>query len=202
MKYTMTVACILLAIMAHAQAQMSTTKWQFGIKGDLNYTSIQGNGMASGFVLGGQGGIFAEKPLSAKWSVQPELLYTQSNAKKGSDFMVYYNTNGNPFASENIKLGYISVPVLVKYKFNEYFSILAGPQASFLVVDAESLMEAGDDMAFKNYEISGNVGAQFTLGHVSLYGRYNQGFTNINNIDDRYKWHSKHIQVGIAIRFK
>jgi len=200
MKYTTT--SFLLFITCMLQAQTKSTEWHFGVKTDLNFSTIKGNGMATGFTTGAQFGGFAEKPLSNKWSIQPELLFTQTNTKKASDFMTYYNTEGNVFAADNIKLGYISVPVMVKYNLNKYVSILAGPQYSIMLFDAESLMDDNKGIAFKRYEFSANAGLQFTIGSVALYGRYNQGITNINDIDNRYAWHSRHIQAGIAFRIK
>ena len=183
-------------------AQTYTKEWHFGVKTDLNFSTINGNGMATGYVTGAQFGGFAEKPLTSKWSIQPELLFTQSNTKKAANFTTYYNTEGNIFASDNIKLGYISVPVMAKYKVNKYLSVLAGPQYSIMLFDAESLVDDNKGMAFKRHEFSANAGLQFTIGMVSLYGRYNQGITNINDIDNRYAWRSRHIQAGIALQIK
>lgn len=185
------------------QAQSKKAEWHFGIKSDVNLSHISGNGMANGFTTGFQAGGYAERVLNKQWSIQPELLFTQSNYTRGGDFLTYYNDNiGNPAGSPNIKLAYISVPVLVKYNVTSYLSLLAGPQYSQLMVDAESLLSAGDGKAFRKSEFSGNIGAQLTLGKLSLYGRFNQGFSNINNIDGRYSWTSQHIQTGLAIRIQ
>ncbi|MEO5592773.1 MAG: porin family protein [Chitinophagaceae bacterium] len=202
MKYTITCWALLVTVLLHAQTKPVDAGWHFGIKGDVNFSNINGNGMANGYTSGFQFGGFAEKILNSKWSIQPELLFTQNNSKKGADFLTFYNTEGNVFASDNIKLGYISVPIMFKYNMNKYLSILAGPQYSQMLFDAESLLDDNKGIAFKRYEVSGNAGVQFTLGSVSLYGRYNLGLSNINGIDDRYKWHSGHIQTGIAIRIK
>ena len=200
MKYSIT--CCVLLIAAFVQAQTKQADWHFGVKTDLNFSTIKGNGMASGYITGAQFGGFAEKLLGSKWSIQPELLFTQSNTKKGPDFMTFYNTEGNVFAADNIKLGYISVPVMIKYNLNKFLALLAGPQYSQMLFDAESLMDDNKGIAFKRYEISANAGLQFTIGSVALYGRYNLGLSNINAIDDRYKWHSQHIQAGVAVRIK
>jgi hypothetical protein len=71
-----------------------------------------------------------------------------------------------------------------------------------MLFDAESLVDDNKGIAFKRYEISANAGLQFNIGGVALYGRYNQGLNNINAIDSRYAWHSRHVQVGIAFRIK
>ncbi|MEP7277280.1 MAG: porin family protein [Bacteroidota bacterium] len=200
MKYTLSFLGLLVAGLLHAQT--SPYKWHFGVKADLNLTAFTGKGTISGYTTGFQAGVFAERVLNNRWSVQPELLFTQNNTKKGDDFMTYYITSGNPFAAPDIKLAYLSIPVLIKYNVTKAFSFLVGPQYGILLVDAESLLRKGDGKAFKSSEFSGNVGAQFNMGKVALYGRYNQGFSNINNIDNRYAWRSSHIQLGIAVKIQ
>jgi len=198
MKYTLIFLTVFTAIAS--QAQTAIPEWHYGVKADLNFTTINGKGLASGYTLGAQGGIFVERSFNKKWSLQPELLFTQSNTTKGNDFLTYYNTTGNPFAAKDIKLGYLSPPVMIKYNINKSFSVLAGPQYSLLLVDAESLLTAGDGKAFKKSEVSANLGGQFNIGVVSVYARYNLGINNINNIDNRYAWHASHIQAGIAVK--
>ena len=128
MKYTFTGSAFLLVSLLHAQT--SSNAWRFGVKTDLNLSTIKGNGMATGYATGAQFGGYAEKLLGTKWSIQPELVFIQSNTKKAADFTTYYNIDGNMFASDNIKLGYISIPVLMKYKLNKYLSLMTGPSTA------------------------------------------------------------------------
>ena len=195
---------LFLSVLLHAQTKPLNTDWQFGVKGDLNLSNISGNGMPGGYTSGFQVGGFAEKAFNSKWSFQPEVLFSQNNTTVNvSNFLVYYlPPQGNVFAANNIKLGYISIPLMFKYKLNKYFTLAAGPQYSQMVFDAESLLTSNNDNAFKKYEASVNGGGEFTLGSVAIYGRYNQGLTNINNIDNRYSWKSSHIQIGMAIKIK
>ncbi len=200
MKYTITACAILLTLWL--QAQNKPAEWRFGVKTDLDFSTISGNGMADGYTMGAQFGGFAEKRLNGRWSIQPELLFTQRNTKKAGNFTTYYNTAGNLFAADNIKLGYITVPVMMKYRINHFLSLLAGPQYSIMLFDAESLIDNYKGMAFKRYELSANAGLQFTNGGAALYLRYNRGLTDINAIDSRYTWHSGQLQLGLAFRIK
>jgi hypothetical protein len=198
MKYILTCLGILAVVLLQAQSS-NLPEWHFGVKADLNMTNIYGNGMKSGYTAGGQAGGYAERTFNSTWSIQPEILFTQNNSKKG-DFATYYPANYNPYASDNIKLAALSIPVMLKYNVTKSFSFLAGPQYSFILVDAESLLISGDGKAFKHSEFSANAGAQYNFGRVAIYGRYNQGISNINNIDTRYPWRSSHIQLGVAVR--
>lgn len=193
MKFTLAISMLLLVSVAHAQS------WNAGIKTDLNYSGISGKGMSSSLTSGAQAGIFGEYNWMNKWGVRPEILYTQSNYKKADDYLVYYNVNGNEFAKDNLKLSYLSIPVLVTYKLNDMFSVMAGPQYSFMIYADEDLLR-DNSYAFKKTSLSANIGLQFNISAVGLYVRYNHDITNINNIDDRYQWRSQHIQAGVAIK--
>ena len=204
MKYTITGLLLMLTVLTQAQTKMADMDWHFGIKGDVNLSNVYGNGMPNSYTTGFQFGGYAVKAFNNQFSVQPELLFSQNNTKVNvSNFLVYYTPpRGNVFAADNIKLGYISVPVMFRYKINKYFNLVAGPQYSQMLFDAESLLQDDKGVAFKRYEVSGNAGAEFAVGSVIIYGRFNQGFTNINNIDNRYKWYSRHVQIGLAIKIK
>ena len=195
MKYLFAVLFIFPVIVLKSQTL------HYGVKADLNLSNIKGNGTSASYMGGVQVSGFTEIRLDKKWGLQPELLFTQSNTKKGDNFLVYYNTNGNYYAEDNIKLSYLNVPVLFRYNFSTALTLLAGPQIGFLLYDNESLREDGKG-AFKKYEVSGNAGLQFNISSVSLSARYNLGFSNINDIDNRYKWNSRHLQLGIAVRIR
>ena len=193
MKYTLVCTALLLTFVANAQ------NFHFGPKLDLNYSTIKGDGVKNKYSAGFQAGAFAEFNFTKHWAIQPELLYTWNPYKKAGDFLTYYNNSGRSAAGDNINVGYISVPVLARYNFNKYVSVLAGPQFSYLIFDDEDLLKEGRK-AFEKTEVSANVGVQVNLEKVGFYARYNKGLTDINDVDDRYEWKSSHIQIGIAVR--
>ncbi|WP_207510719.1 porin family protein [Longitalea luteola] len=193
MKYTLVCAALLLASTADAQ------RFHFGPKLDASYGALKGNGVQNKYSAGFQVGGFVEINIAKHWAIQPELLYSWSQYKKAGDFMTYYNNYGRSAANEKINLGAVSLPLLVRYNFNKTFSILAGPQYSYMIFEDENLLKNGRD-ALKKSEISANIGAQVNVGSVGFYARYNKGLSDVNDIDDRYEWKSNHIQVGIAVR--
>lgn len=195
MKKWIVAALLFMTVTANAQS------WHFGPKLDANYSSITGNGMKSSFAPGWQIGAFVEKKFNNTWSIQPELLYTWNRYKRSDDFMTYYVNSGRSSAGSSINLAFVSVPVLVRYNLNKTLSFLAGPQYSYIIYDDENLLRTDYD-AFKNYEISANLGMQVNIDNVGFYARFNKGLSNINDIDERYKWHSNHIQVGVAVQIK
>ena len=44
------------------------------------------------------------------------------------------------------------------------------------------------------------AGLQINLKTIRLYGRYNIGLKNINQIDQQDKWTSQQIQLGVGLR--
>jgi|SRR5450432_1756784 Outer membrane protein beta-barrel domain len=199
MKYTLTFFGILMIGLVHAQTN-NLPQWHFGVKADLNLYNISGNGVASGYTAGVAGGVYAEHTFNSKWAIQPELTVSQNNTKQ-KDFQTYYPDVANPFLADDIKLAYINVPIMLKYNVTDAFSFLVGPQYSFLIVDAESLWTSHENKSFKSGEFAGAAGAQFNVKRVSIYGRFTQGFSNINNVaDGRYTWRASHIQLGVAVR--
>jgi hypothetical protein len=208
MKVKLTIVALLFVTLASAQSTtqpatqpVEAAKFQWGVKANLNFTSIRGNGMDTKYGTGVEGGLFGTWNFSKDFSLQPELLVSQSNTTRSDDFMVYYVNSGKASGNTAIKLTTLNVPVLLKYNITKMFSVLAGPQYNFMLFDNEDLLRDGKD-AFTKGEFSGNVGAQFNVSSVSIYGRYNFGLSDINNVDDRYSWHSSHILIGVAVRLK
>lgn len=117
MKKLFLTAMFLLGIVG-AQAQIA-----FGIKAGANFSDTEGvfdSKMRTGFHAGGV--------LQLKYNnfaIQPELLYSMQGSKV-------------TFAGvkEDIKLSYVTVPVLLKYYvLTDILSIDAGPQFAFLIDD-------------------------------------------------------------------
>lgn len=179
----------LLSIIAWSQ----TTK--YGLTLGANYTQLNGKGVDNTYSLGFVAGGFARVPLTDKWNVQPELLFNYVNGQKGNDFLEVYNDNGNQSARNAIVLSYISVPVLFGYKVTKLLTVNAGPQYDFLLDDNEDLVANGS-RAFKLNNIGVTGGAELNLSGFRVFANYELGLTNINDIDNRYKWNKNEALIG------
>jgi hypothetical protein len=180
--------------------QLKAQSVHYGITADVNVNMMNGYGLSSKSLVGYNGGAFATVDINKKWSLQPEVLYTIKNLKKADDFMTYYVNSGNSFANTDFSLHYISIPVLVNYHLSKLLTVNAGPEYSFLVYDNEDLLYSGKD-AFKNTEFGVDAGLQLAFSpDFSLFGSYYYGLSNINDIDSRYKWHSRQARIGINCR--
>lgn len=176
----------LLAVNAQAQDESSSKpEPKFGIKAgftsialnvNVDGTSVSDN--FSGFYIGG----FAEFYLSEKINLQPEVAYAS------------YSEDG-----ENSDV--LLVPVMLKYKANDAFSLLAGPQFDYLLNEDESegLKPLGFGLALgASYDITENViiDARYAFG---LSNRVKDDIEEFEGFDVTAKFN--YFQIGLAYRF-
>jgi hypothetical protein len=196
--------CLLVAgtsLIQVAQAQ----SFKLGVKVGGNMNKIQGQSFSDGFKFAYHAGAFAEINFNKKWGIQPEVLWNQMGGVP-SDFQTVYSTatnvNINSFINrENVfKLDYLSIPILLRYTtVGGLFTFNVGPQFGVVLQQDKTLLQNGQD-AFTGGDFSLVTGLQLNLLMLRIYGRYNIGLKNINNIDDRDKWTSQQLQVGLGIK--
>src|SRR5690606_10484196 len=123
-----------------------------------------------------------------KFVLQPEVLFNQYSTKLDSNYSnVYHDVfDGN----SNIKLNYISFPIVLNYKLiGSFLSLQAGPQFGILIDQNRTLLQNSGD-AFKKGDFSMLAGVQFKVGPMRLNGRYMVGLNNISDLPDDDKWKS------------
>ncbi|MDE3252369.1 MAG: porin family protein [Bacteroidota bacterium] len=189
--------CILTSFVSLSQAQGI----RVGVKAGANLNKISGQSFNDGFDLSYHFGGFMEIDFNKKWGIQPELLWSQSSGKPSS-FKTVYSTSVSPLLDGNqqIKLDYLSIPLLLRYNIGGILSLNAGPQFSILLNNDKTLLQSGQS-AFKNGDFAMVAGAQLNFKFLRIYGRYNIGLQNINDIDNKDKWTNQQIQAGIGFRF-
>lgn len=173
-----------------------------GIKAGANLNQIDGQSFNNGFDLSYHFGGFLEIDFNKKLGIQPELLWSQT-ASKPSNFNNIYTTGVSPLfnGNEQIKLDYLSIPLLLRYNMiGGFLTLNAGPQFSILLKEDKTLLQNGQS-AFKNGDFAMVAGAQLNFKVLRIYARYNIGLQNINDIDNKDKWTNQQIQGGIGFRF-
>ena len=177
-------------LMLNAKAQ----NVHFGIKAGLNASSLnyQGNSDMQS-KIGFNAGLLAHIHTGNEfWAFQPEVYYSSEGAKSKSNSNV------------STDLGYINVPVLIQYMFNNGFRLEAGPQVGFLMSGKNKVNDNSTD-------IKDNLkGAVFSipagLGYLTSTGlgfdaRYNFGVSNINKSTSGVKTRSNVFQFDIFYQF-
>jgi hypothetical protein len=173
---------------------------QFGIKGGANIVKIDGVPFKNQFDYGYHLGGFVEIKLSDKLSLQPEVLWMQSQTTRDSNLSNIYKSLFNLNNTPNIKLNYIAIPVLLNYKVANILTLQAGPQFG-IVIDQSRTVLANGQQAFKTGDFSMLAGAQLKLFGVQVYGRYAIGLNNLNDVATPDSWKSQTIQVGLGFTF-
>lgn len=186
------VALLLTSAIVFAQ---KTPVFQLGIKGGANITKIDGKNFKDEFKYGYTLGGFAVIKLSEKFQVQPEVLFNQFNSRSDSNFNSIY-------ARENlkdVKLNYLSIPILLNYSPVKFFTLQAGPQFGFLLNKNDNLLENGKN-AFNNGDLSMVGGVQLNIANFKIGGRYFVGLNDIGDIDNREKWNNQGFQLTLGLR--
>ncbi|MDO9376420.1 MAG: porin family protein [Bacteroidota bacterium] len=175
----------------------ANAQFHLGIKGGANVSKITGKSFKEEFSSSYHLGGFAEIGLGSKFFLQPEVLFNQLQQDTSSQFKDIYQ---NVLSSNrsNIKLNYLSVPILLNYKASNFLSFQVGPQFGVLIDQNKNLLENGQE-AFKKGDFSMLGGVQLKLASFRVYGRYALGLSNINDIDNKDKWKSQSFQIGVGI---
>src|SRR4028119_1052582 len=98
-----------LAAVSNAQG------FRLGAKAGANLNKLSGVLFKEEFDLGYHLGGFAEIDFSKKLGIQPEVLFNQINARRSSGFNSIYTNLSSPNATADIKLNYLSIPILLRY---------------------------------------------------------------------------------------
>lgn len=171
-------------------SSVSAQHVNMGIKGGLNLYSIDGDNSSNNELKPGLHlGFLWHIHKSDNFAVQPELVYSVQGA--------------NLPGSVKLNLGYVNVPILFQYMFNNGFRLEAGPQIGVLL-HAESELSGNSDNVkddFKSIDIAlaGGIGYVSPSG-FGLDARYNYGLSNINDLTSD-KFTNSGFQFGIFYLF-
>lgn len=167
--------------------------FKIGIKGGASVNKITGQAFNNQFSFGYHVGIFATIKISDKIGIQPEVLINQTNvdtSSKFSDIYAFNKVNG-------VKLNQLSIPLLLNYSPNKFVSFQVGPQYSILMNKDKTFIANGKD-AFKTGDFSMLGGLQLNITKIRVYARYAVGLSNLNDIDNKEKWKSQSVQLGVG----
>ncbi|MBW8362308.1 MAG: PorT family protein [Kaistella sp.] len=191
----------------------------YGVKAGMNVASIsEGDGLEQSSKIGLNAGVFANFPIAASFSIQPELMYNQLGAKTD-----YSNTTlgvTNTYTSTQ-SLDYITLPVMFQYNLTPAFYMEAGPEFGLLMAAKEkgdatatsgttvvsTTFDRDNKDTFNSFNAGIGIGAGYYFTpNIGLTARYTAGLTklgkdeaNSGNIYDESK--NNVFQVGLAYKF-
>lgn len=190
-KLSVLIACVLLA-------QASMAQFHLGVKGGANITKVDGKSFRDEFRYGYHLGGFAEIGLGGKLAIQPEVLFNQYQTRADSTFSHVYQNAVNFSDYKNVKLNYLSIPLLLNYKVGSLLTLQAGPQFGILIDQNKNLLQNGQG-AFREGDFSMAGGAVINISKLRLSGRYVVGLNNISDIDNQNKWKNQGFQLSLGL---
>ncbi len=184
---------LLLSVMMAAISLPSFSQsFKFGVKAGADINKVTGKSFDEEFKIGYHVGAFATIQMN-KIGIQPEVYFSQVNAKKGSDSSAFFNINN----IREAKLSYLNIPILVNLNFSKNVAIQLGPQYSILFNESSSALTNGQN-AFKKGDFSLVGGLQIKVSRIRVYGRYVVGLSDINDFDNKEKWKNQTIHLGVG----
>ena len=182
------------------QEETPVRKHQSGIKGGLNIASEMGSeGKHSSQTdarLGFHLGFFVEVPISAKVSIQPELLYSMQGGRY---------KDGKYSITE--KIYYINIPLMFKfYVWEQRLSIDVGPQFGYMIsakISSEgNSMNIYDSDVLNKFDAALALGISFKLNEKIDFGlRGAVSFTNMLSEGGDYRVTNSVSQLSVAFKF-
>ncbi len=144
-----------------------------GFKAGVNYSNIIGDTDDTDSRVRIHLGAVVEYPISSKFFIQGELLYSAQGYKvRVGD------------QEQKISLNYISLPIITKIHIAGPLSLETGPQFSLSTTVRNEDIPDNDPFfdSFKDLDISWVLGAGYKLESGMFFQlRYNLGLTNIND---------------------
>lgn len=175
MKKMMLIAVLFCSTATFAQ------RFQIGAKAGGNLSNYTGGNFETNALFGYHVGGFLNFKFGNVFSVQPEVLYSSQGAK-------YDDLGGK----STLKVGYISVPVMAKAKFNTFY-VEAGPQFSFKTSEDGDIPNQPINNFAKDLDLSLGAGlgfhskSGFGIGARYLAGLTKVGDFNSSNVDPDFK---------------
>jgi hypothetical protein len=191
MKFYVGLAISVFLLAGTASAQHAN----FGVKGGLNYYKLNNdNNVTYDARTGYHVGMFLHIHLSESFAIQPELLYSAQGARFNS---------GN--GKVNLNLGYVNIPLMFQFMFDNGFRIEAGPQVGILTSAGAESNGNNEDIMDNMKKIDLGVGAGVSYINPptgwGIYARYNHGLSNINE-NALYNSYNRGVQLGVLYLFQ
>jgi type 1 fimbria pilin len=195
----MKVSIIATAVALLFAGTASAQHVNLGVKGGVNIYNINQDGANYDSKVGFNAGLLGHIHLAPQLALQPEIVYSSQGAKAN-----ILNTD------LKINLGYINVPVMLQYMFDNGFRLQAGPQVGFLISGKQEInnvkTDIKDGLKKVDFGIGAGIGYVHTPSGFGVDARYNLGLTDINdnsgNNNTQSKATNRGVQIGVFYLFK
>lgn len=161
--------CLVLAG-TNSFSQSFLDRFHFGLKAGSNYSDFTNADFDTEGLIGFHAGAIVNFEINDKFSVQEEFLFSTQGSK----------IKDGIYKGQELKMSYISVPILLKYKSSIGIYAEAGPQIGILASEDFKSIDTSDKFAEKiDGGFAAGVGYQFKNG-FGIGARYYLGLTDVS----------------------
>jgi hypothetical protein len=168
-------------------------KFEFGLKAGANYSNFTSANFPTDPLIGFHAGGMVAFKITDNFLIQEEFLFSSQGAK----------IKGGTLGDQDLKLYYISVPFLFKYRANSGFYVEAGPQVGMKAKEEVSGLSVKDFAKKLDLAAAGGIGYQskigLGIGARYVYGLSKVGDFDVSNINNDFK--NNNIQASIFYVF-
>jgi hypothetical protein len=167
---------VILAFLAFQSNAQDHNRFQLGLKAGANYANVydtEGEDFKADATLGLAAGVFATVPVLNSVSIQPELLFSQKGFKATGQLL------GSSYSLERTS-SYLDIPILVAFKPIRAFTLLAGPQYSYLLKQKDVFENGANTIEqeqefmnddYRKYNLAFVGGADVAVKHLVIGAR-------------------------------
>ena len=190
-KITAITAVLFLTVISISTAQKSSTdvdnreKLQFGFKVGGTYSNVydaSGEEFKAQAKFGAAAGIFLRIPIGKYFGIQPEGVISQKGFKASGTLL------GGRYDFTRTTT-YLDIPLLLELKPSEFFTLVVGPQFSYLLNQRDQFTSSANsyyqELEFEHSGIRKNIfgavgGFEINLKHIVLGARVGIDLQNNN----------------------
>jgi hypothetical protein len=176
--------------------------FRVGFNAGININKIQSKSFKDEFRYNYSLRGFLQFNFSRKFGLQPEVSFIQASSEQSDDFSDIYDDVSLGGSQLKAKLNYLKVGSLLNLNVGptQKIKLQFGPQWGMLLNEKVDSLKTSRNI-FKNGDLSLAGGIMIQLPFVHLGGRFEQGLTNINDIDNRDKWKNQSFQLFAGFTF-
>ena len=190
---------VFLLIATTSAAVSKAQSLHLGAKLGANLGKIDGESFKDEYKLSYLVGAYVDLGIGKSWGIEPELIFSQTNATIDSGFKAVYQNAPSSVFGKKAHFNYLSVPILLNLNAGKLLTFQVGPQFSILM-NKDDKLTTNVGNAVKSGDLAAVLGARVNLGALNVFGRYNIGLSKINDIGDQQKWKNQAIQLGLGLR--
>lgn len=163
--------CLVL-VSAKGYSQSILNRLEFGIKAGTNYSNFTDANFPTDPLIGFHAGATVAFKFTKNFMVQEEFLFSTQGAK----------IKGGTLGEQDLKLSYMSVPFLLKYRTNSGFYVEAGTQFGYKLNEEVSGITTQNFAKKIDMAGAGGIGYQSKLG-LGIGARYIYGISKVGDFN-------------------